>query len=99
MVDIGYKSEGMIPADQFLPEELEQLAVNDPVQVYIEQCEDADGNCSSPKKKNRQDEGLGGFGSCSQDEKQVQGKVISRIKGGMIVDIGVKAFCQDRKLT
>ena len=44
VVDIGYKSEGMIPADTFSSEELEQLKVNDPIQVYIEQCEDSDGN-------------------------------------------------------
>ena len=51
VVDIGYKSEGMIPVDQFLPEELSALAVNDPVQVYIEQCEDADGNLLLSKEK------------------------------------------------
>ncbi|WNM61629.1 30S ribosomal protein S1 [Candidatus Nitrospira neomarina] len=92
VVDIGYKSEGMIPADQFSPEELEQLAVNDPVQVYIEQCEDADGNLLLSKEKADKMKVWEDLEVAHKDEKQVQGKVISRIKGGMIVDIGVKAF-------
>lgn len=92
VVDIGYKSEGMIPADQFSPEELEHLSVNDPVQVYIEQCEDADGNLLLSKEKADKMKVWEDLEVAHKDEKQVQGKVISRIKGGMIVDIGVKAF-------
>ena len=92
VVDIGYKSEGMIPADQFSPEELEGLSVNDPVQVYIEQCEDADGNLLLSKEKADKMKVWEDLEVAHKDEKQVQGKVISRIKGGMIVDIGVKAF-------
>ncbi len=92
VVDIGYKSEGMIPADQFSQEELEGLSVNDPVQVYIEQCEDADGNLLLSKEKADKMKVWEDLEVAHKDEKQVQGKVISRIKGGMIVDIGVKAF-------
>ncbi|TKB90661.1 MAG: S1 RNA-binding domain-containing protein [Nitrospira sp.] len=44
VIDIGYKSEGMIPTDQFSSEELQNLKISDRVQVYIEECEDADGN-------------------------------------------------------
>ncbi|MDH5429000.1 MAG: 30S ribosomal protein S1 [Nitrospirota bacterium] len=92
MVDIGYKSEGMIPVDQFSQEELATLAVNDPVQVYIEQCEDSDGNLMLSKEKADKMKVWEDLEVAHNDEKQVQGKVISRIKGGMIVDIGVKAF-------
>ncbi len=92
VVDIGYKSEGMIPVDQFSSEELEALAVSDPVQVYIEQCEDADGNLLLSKEKADKMKVWEDLEVAHKDEKQVQGKVISRIKGGMIVDIGVKAF-------
>src|ERR1041385_4550090 len=42
IVDIGYKSEGMIPNDQFSTEELQNIKVDDRFQVYIEECEDAD---------------------------------------------------------
>ena len=51
VVDIGYKSEGMIPADQFSGDELKTLAVNDTIQVYIEQCEDSEGNLLLSKEK------------------------------------------------
>ncbi len=44
VVDIGYKSEGMIPADQFSADELQRLKVGDRLQVYLEECEDAVGN-------------------------------------------------------
>jgi small subunit ribosomal protein S1 len=92
VVDIGYKSEGMIPVDQFSQEELETLAVNDPVQVYIEQCEDSDGNLMLSKEKADKMKVWEDLEVSHNEETQVQGKVISRIKGGMIVDIGVKAF-------
>jgi small subunit ribosomal protein S1 len=51
IVDIGYKSEGMIPTDQFSSEELQNLKIGDRVQVYIEECEDADGNLVLSKEK------------------------------------------------
>ncbi len=92
MVDIGYKSEGMIPVDQFSQEELDTLAVNDPLQVYIEQCEDTDGNLMLSKEKADKMKVWEDLEVAHDEETQVQGKVISRIKGGMIVDIGVKAF-------
>ena len=92
VVDIGYKSEGMIPVDQFSQEELEIIKVNDPVQVYIEQCEDSDGNLMLSKEKADKMKVWEDLEVAHNEETQVQGKVISRIKGGMIVDIGVKAF-------
>ncbi len=92
VVDIGYKSEGMIPVDQFSQEELDTLTVNDPVQVYIEQCEDSEGNLMLSKEKADKMKVWEDLEVAHKDEEQVQGKVISRIKGGMIVDIGVKAF-------
>jgi small subunit ribosomal protein S1 len=51
VVDIGYKSEGMISADQFSQDELQNLKIGDRVQVYIEECEDADGNLVLSKEK------------------------------------------------
>ena len=51
VVDIGYKSEGMIPGDQFSIEELQNLKVGDKLQVYIEECEDEDGNLVLSKEK------------------------------------------------
>ena len=92
VVDIGYKSEGMIPADQFSGEELKTLSVNDTIQVYIEQCEDAEGNLLLSKEKADKMKVWEDLEVAHREDKEVQGKVLSRIKGGMMVDIGVKAF-------
>lgn len=92
IVDIGYKSEGMIPMNQFLPDELPTLAEGDLFQVYIEQREDSEGNLVLSKEKADKMKIWEELEISHNEEKEVQGKVISRIKGGMMVDIGVKAF-------
>jgi small subunit ribosomal protein S1 len=91
VVDIGYKSEGMIPADQFSHEELAQLKVGDRLQVYLEECEDADGNLVLSKEKADKMKIWEELEKLHKEEKSIEGKIISRIKGGMMVDIGVKA--------
>ncbi|MDE3017887.1 MAG: 30S ribosomal protein S1 [Nitrospirota bacterium] len=92
VVDIGYKSEGIIPADQFVPEDLQGLKVGDRLQVYIEEREDADGNLILSKEKADKMKVWEELEKAHKDEKVVEGRIISRIKGGMMVDIGVKAF-------
>jgi small subunit ribosomal protein S1 len=92
VVDIGYKSEGMIPGDQFSHEELAQLKVGDRLQVYLEECEDADGNLVLSKEKADKMKIWEELETLHKEEKSIEGKIISRIKGGMMVDIGVKAF-------
>ncbi|MEC4891174.1 MAG: 30S ribosomal protein S1 [Nitrospira sp.] len=92
VVDIGYKSEGMIPSDQFSPEDLQNIKVGDALQVYIEECEDADGNLVLSKEKADKMKIWEELEKLFKDEKSIDGKIISRIKGGMMVDIGVKAF-------
>ncbi len=92
VVDIGYKSEGIIAADQFLSEELEGLKVGDRVQVYIEEREDAEGNLVLSKEKADKMKIWEDLEKAYKDETIVEGRVLSRIKGGMMVDIGVKAF-------
>lgn len=92
VVDIGYKSEGMIPTDQFSSEELATLKVGDRLQVYIEEREDAEGNLVLSKEKADKMKIWEELERLYKEEKSVEGKIISRIKGGMMVDIGVKAF-------
>ncbi len=92
VVDIGYKSEGMIPGDQFSNEELQNIKVGDRLQVYIEECEDADGNLVLSKEKADKMKIWEELEKLYKEEKSIDGKVVSRIKGGMMVDIGVKAF-------
>ena len=92
VVDIGYKSEGMIPSDQFSPDDLQALKVGDSLQVYIEECEDDDGNLVLSKEKADKMKIWEELEKLFNEEKSIDGKIISRIKGGMMVDIGVKAF-------
>jgi small subunit ribosomal protein S1 len=92
IVDIGYKSEGMIPNDQFSTDDLANLKIGDRLQVYIEECEDADGNLVLSKEKADKMKIWEELEKMYKDEKSIEGKIVSRIKGGMMVDIGVKAF-------
>jgi len=92
IVDIGYKSEGMIPSDQFSAEDLQNVKVGDRLQVYIEECEDADGNLVLSKEKADKMKIWEELEKLYKEEKSIEGKIVSRIKGGMMVDIGVKAF-------
>jgi len=92
VVDIGYKSEGMIPNDQFSTEELQNIKAGDRLQVYIEECEDDDGNLVLSKEKADKMKIWEELEKLFNDGKSIDGKIVARIKGGMMVDIGVKAF-------
>lgn len=92
VVDIGYKSEGLISLDQFPPDELKALKVNDRLQVYIENTEDSEGNLILSKEKADKMKIWEDLEKIFKDEKSVEGRILSKIKGGMMVDIGVKAF-------
>jgi small subunit ribosomal protein S1 len=92
VVDIGYKSEGMIPNDQFSTDELQNIKVGDLLKVYIEECEDADGNLVLSKEKADKMKIWEELEKLFNDGKSIDGKIVARIKGGMMVDIGVKAF-------
>lgn len=92
LVDVGYKSEGMIPKEEFKPEEYAELKVGGLVTVYLEEREDADGNIVLSKEKADRMRIWKEIEEIYNNEAIVEAKVLSRIKGGMIVDIGVKAF-------
>src|SRR4029078_8909770 len=92
VVDIGYKSEGLIPSDQLPHDDLQKLKSLDRIQGDIEECEDADGNLILSKEKADKMKIWEELEKLYKEEKSIDGKVGSRIKGGMMVDIGVKAF-------
>ncbi|MCZ6780616.1 MAG: 30S ribosomal protein S1 [Nitrospirae bacterium] len=92
VVDIGYKSEGIILADQFSNEELQALKLGDKLKVYIEEREDAEGNLILSKEKADKMKVWEELDKAFKEETTVEGRILSRIKGGMMVDIGVKAF-------
>jgi small subunit ribosomal protein S1 len=92
VVDIGYKSEGIIPQGEFSEEELKQLSVGAPIQVFLEAREDLDGNLLLSKEKADRMKVWGDLEKLHETGQPINGKIVSRVKGGLIIDIGVKAF-------
>ncbi|MHB8483008.1 MAG: 30S ribosomal protein S1 [Nitrospiria bacterium] len=92
LVDIGYKSEGSIPRSEFTKEDLEKLKVGGLILVYLEQREDSEGNILLSKEKADKMKVWKDLEKVSDNGEIIEGKILSRIKGGMIVDIGIKAF-------
>lgn len=92
MVDIGFKSEGMIPIEEFTPHDLSKIKIGDMINVYLEEREDNDGNLILSKEKADKVLIWIDIERAYRNNEIVQGKITSKIKGGMTVDIGVKAF-------
>ena len=92
IVDIGYKSEGIIAAEEFTSQELAALTPGTRLPVYIEEREDSDGNLVLSKEKADKMKVWEDLERIFKEEAIVEGRVLTRIKGGMMVDIGVKAF-------
>ncbi len=92
MVDIGYKSAGVIPREEFKPEVFAALKVGDSIAVYLEDQEDAAGNVILSKEKADRMRIWGEIEETFKKGLVIEGKILSRIKGGVLVDIGVKAF-------
>ncbi len=92
LVDIGYKSEGMVSTRELSTQELEDLKVGDRMLVFIEQKENHEGNLMLSKEKADKMKVWDELEKWYHDEVVIDSRVVSRIKGGMIVDIGVKAF-------
>jgi small subunit ribosomal protein S1 len=93
LVDVGYKSEGIIPKSQFQDEQGElTVDVGDSVEVFLEKKEDSEGLIYLSKEKADKMKIWNEIGKAYEDNVPVKGKIISRIKGGLTVDIGVRAF-------
>ncbi len=92
MIDVGSKSEGQIPIDQFTNAEGDlTVSVGDEVEVFLEDMGDSGGVRISKTKADKikiWDE----IAQICETEKTILGKVVARVKGGMQVDIGVPAF-------
>ena len=91
VVNIGYKSDGIIPASEFRynPE----LKVGDTVEVYVENQEDRKGQLVLSHKKARLSKSWDRVNAALENEEVIQGFIKCRTKGGMIVDVfGIEAF-------
>jgi small subunit ribosomal protein S1 len=92
-VDVGFKSEGFIDTWEFMDEGGTLLiAVGDDVDVLIEETEDDEGRIVLSKEKADRLKIWDEISGAYEADEPVEGKVLSRVKGGLSVDIGVKAF-------
>jgi small subunit ribosomal protein S1 len=93
IVDVGYKSEGIIAIDEFI-DETGQVAVQpgDIVDVLLERTEDREGYVVLSREKAEKMKIWDDVEKAYAERKVVIGRVIERIKGGLAVDIGVRAF-------
>ena len=91
IVNIGYKSDGIIPASEFRYNP--DLKVGDKVEVYVENQEDRKGQLILSHKKARLSKSWERVNAALENEEVIQGFIKCRTKGGMIVDVfGIEAF-------
>ena len=91
VVNIGYKSDGIIPASEFRYNP--DLKVGDTVEVYVESAEDKKGQLLLSHKKARLSKSWDRVNEALESQAVIQGYIKCRTKGGMIVDVfGIEAF-------
>jgi small subunit ribosomal protein S1 len=89
LVDIGYKSEGAIPANEFEDDEIE---IGDEIEVLLEKLENEEGMVILSKEKAAHKQNWEKIVKVFQDGGLVRGKVKGVVKGGLTVNVGVEAF-------
>ena len=97
VVDIAYKSEGRIPLYEFRPKDSPrgtppEVAVGDEVEVYLDSLEGEDGTLVLSKEKADLMKAWDKIQEAVDQDETVEGTIVARVKGGLSVDIGVKAF-------
>ncbi|MCB1197706.1 MAG: 30S ribosomal protein S1 [Deltaproteobacteria bacterium] len=92
-VDIGYKSEGLIPLSEFKDADGKaNVAEGDSFDVFLESIENEDGLIILSKEKADKLKIWDEIAEACENQEVIEGRVIDRVKGGLSVDIGVKAF-------
>ncbi len=90
-VDISFKSEGAVSLNEFRKDE--QLTIGDEIEVYVERLEDHDGNLILSKSRADFLRVWDTIYQAYEDQSTVQGRLVRRIKGGVVVDLfGVDSF-------
>ena len=90
-VDIGFKSEGVVPLEEF--NNPEELKIGDEIEVYLDTVEDRDGQLVLSRKKADFIKAWEQVIKYFEEDRTIEGRIVRRIKGGMVVDImGVDAF-------
>lgn len=96
LVDVGFKSEGVIPLNELSirnnvkPEDI--LKVNDEIEIMVLQKEDQDGRLLLSKKRAEVEQNFDRIEKIYEKGDTVEGEIIECVKGGLIVDIGLRGF-------
>jgi small subunit ribosomal protein S1 len=92
LVDINYKSEGLIPSYEFAPHELKKLKTGSEIEVILDELESTDGNIILSYEKAKEMKAWDLITKLFEEEKPVEGVITHKVKGGLSVDIGIPAF-------
>ena len=92
LVDINYKSEGLIPKYEFGDHELKELKPGSMIEVILDELENIDGNVILSYEKAKALKAWDAIIKLFDENKPVQGVVTHKVKGGLSVDIGIPAF-------
>jgi small subunit ribosomal protein S1 len=93
VIDVGYKSEGLVPVGEFTDYDGNiGVEVGDEVSVLLERTEDVEGHILLSKRKAEKMQVWGDIEKSYKAGEIIKGRVIDRIKGGLTVDVGIRAF-------
>src|SRR5262245_51967639 len=93
IVDVGYKSEGLIPVDEFTDRDGKlTVEVGDEVDVLLEKTEDVEGHVLLSRTKAQRMRKWTEVERAYKEGKVIKGRIVDRIKGGLTVDVGLRAF-------
>ncbi len=93
LVDINYKSEGLVPINEFrVVDGVRQVKAGDQVEVLIDRIENENGMVALSKDKADMLRAWTDISKAAENEEIIEGVVVAKVKGGLSVDIGVKAF-------
>jgi small subunit ribosomal protein S1 len=90
VIDVGLKSEGLVSVSEFI--EPEELVLGNDVEVYLDQAEGDDGQIVLSKEKARKFRQWEYIVNNCREGSIVKGRVMRKVKGGLMVDIGMEAF-------
>ncbi len=93
LVDVGLKSEGIVPVEEFTsPSGEVSVKPGDEVEVFIERLEDANGYVVLSKVKAQKMKAWEEVENAFKENRPIKGVILDRVKGGLAVDVGVRAF-------
>jgi len=94
LVDIGYKCEGSVPVSELTDPETGEVtvAVNDEVEVFVERLDESEGRVRLSRDRATKLKIWGTVEEAYKSGTPVTGRVLERVKGGLAVDIGIRAF-------